>query len=269
MTKEDVPIINKPELEEQTPKLNEDGTPIALVVENIEEDIDEEEDNIEEELIEEEEEEDIDEEEETLDTIDKPKVVPVDYEKKFSASTYRNQIVEAQNKELQQVLGDITKQDIPTEEEMKSIDPDWEFRSDYDKNQAIKIIAIERKQNLIQENLIKTNKKVEFSDNVVKFMENTPEIKGKEDSFYNFVTNPKNEGAPMDILLSAFLHKEGSSTTLDKNHTKSFSKHPALARSTTNGGEKLSGVKRTDEELKHLRTSNPRKYNELVRKGKL
>lgn len=272
----------------QTPELNEDGTPKVPVVDPALEkkDLgkdDDQEDNDDEHI----DDEDEDDEEFNEDGSPKektPAVVPpvvtpavpeVDYRKKFGESTRRNQIVESQFKELQKVLGDITRQEIPSDEEMKSVDPDWEYRSDFEKNLSIKVVVQERRQNQILSTIGNITKESELADEIVSFIDKTPELEGKDAEFYNFVTDPKNKGASMEVLLGAFLHKEGitpKAPVAPQDPSKPEEKAPSLNRSTPRGGnppkEKKEG-QYSDEELKHLRTKDPKKYFKLIRDKKI
>lgn len=276
---------------EPTPELNEDGTPkiptgTDLPPAPIEE---EDQDDVEEEEIDEEDIDDSDEgdeeDDEEGDEGDEPEVPvvtppapvtpPVDYKKKFGESTRRNQIVESQFRELQKTLGDITKQEIPTEEEMKAIDPDWDYRSDFEKNLSIKTVVLERRQNHIFATIGNITKESELAEQISTFIDSHPELNGKDAEFYDFATAPKNKGADMEVLLGAFLHKEGISKAPEADPNPlppEKKKAPSLARSTPTGGnlnKKPKDSLYSDEELTEMRTKNPKKYFQLIRQGKL
>lgn len=291
---EDVKITADHKQNRQTPELNEDGTPKVPVVDPVEEkdlkkedvkDEDIDEDNIDDEKDEDDEEE-LDDEGNPIKKVEvvpvvpvvtpKPEVPPVDFKKKFGDSTRRNQIVESQFKELQKVLGDITKQEIPSEEEMIAIDPDWEYRSDFEKNLSIKVIVQERRQNHILSTIGNITKESELADEIVTFIDKTPELEGKDAEFYDFVTDPKNKGASMEVLLGAFLHKEGitpkAPVTPPIDPSTPEKKAPSLNRSTPQNGNRPPVKKEgtyTDDELKHLRTKDPKKYFKLIRDKKI
>lgn len=206
---------------------------------------------------------------------EKPVVVPPkkeetpDYRKKFGDSTRRNQIVESQFRELQKTLGDITKQEIPSDEEMKLTDPDWEYRNDFEKAQAIKLVVLERRQNLILNSIGSITKETEELEKLGEFIDSVPQLKGKEDEFVEFTRKPSNKGASMEVLLSAFLFEVKDETPADPT-PKPEDIPPSLERSTPTGGDApkpKTGY--SDEELKELRTKNPKKYFKLIREGKI
>ena len=267
---------------EQTPELNEDGTPKEVIgdeenptPEKRDVDGDNLEDLDKDEVKDEGADKDDDEEETPEDNPSPEPVIPkVDYKKKFGDSTRRNQIVESQFKELQKVMGDITKQEVPSEEEMRSIDPDWEYRSDFEKNLSIKQIVQERRLNHVLGTVHNITKESEKAEKVIEFIETTPALQGKEEAFYDFATNPKNAGASPEVLLAAFLYEVGNkpSDTTDPQDQAPVKKAPALNRATPRGGNdaKPKGAGQySDEELKHMRTKDPKKYHQLIRQGKI
>lgn len=282
---EDVKITADNKQKRQTPELNEDGTPKVPVVDPALENKDLGEDDNQEDIEDEHlDDEDEDDEELNEDGTPKEKVVvapvvvtpavpEVDYKKKFGDSTRRNQIVESQFKELQKVLGDITRQEIPSDEEMKSIDPDWEYRSDFEKNLSLKIVVQERRQNQILNTIGNITKESELADEIVSFIDNNPELEGKDAEFYNFVTDPKNRGASMEVLLGAFLHKEGITpkAPIAPQDPTPEERAPSLNRSTPRGGNPPKEIKTgySDSELKELRTKDPKKYFKMIRDKKI
>lgn len=287
---EDVKITADTKQKRQTPELNEDGTPkvtdpVPPITEDHKED-DNQGDAGDEHTGDEGDEGDDDEEfnEDGSPKEKTPAVAPVvppvtpavpevDYKKKFGESTRRNQIVESQFRELQAVLGDITRQEIPSDEEMKATDPDWEYRSDFEKNMSIKAVVLERRQNLILSTIGNITKESELADQIISFIDKTPELEGKDAEFYNFVTDPKNKGASMEVLLGAFLHKEGITpkAPVAPQDPTPEERAPSLNRSTPRGGNPPKEIKTgySDEELKNLRTKDPKKYFKLIRDKKI
>lgn len=234
----------------------------------------------------EQEEEEIDEEEQVEDseegeeeeTPEKPETTTPapetpDYKKKFSESTRRNQIVESQFRELQKVLGDITKQEVPTDDEMRATDADWDYRSDYEKMMAKKTVVLERRQNHILASISNIATESEFARSIDEFIATKPELKGKEEAFFEFASKPSNRGASPQVLLSAFLFEVKDVTPeQDPTPTPKVEKRPHLARGTGRAGADAPKKKEgtyTDEEIKLLRTKDPKKYFDLIRKGKI
>lgn len=210
--------------------------------------------------------------------VEKKEVIPdplpadePDYKKKFGESTRQNQIVASQFNELKKILGDITKQEVPTDDEMARIVTDWEYLSDSEKNREKKFIVLERRQNHMLKTMHDIASETENASKLDKFIAEVPELKGKENEFYEFATKPKNKGATMEVLLKSFLYdiKETKQPETPKPPTGEIP--PSLERSTPSGGEKPPSGKKeySDEELQTLRTKDPKKYHELIRKGQI
>lgn len=202
-----------------------------------------------------------------------PKKEEPNWREKFANSTRRNQIVESQFKELQKTLGDITKQEIPSDEEMKIVDPDWEYRSDFEKNMSIKAIVLERRQNLILNSIGNITKESEEAEKIAEYIDTVPELKGHEEAFIDFIQKPSNKGASMELLLSAFFHTIKEELPAPKEEITPKPEDitpPSLERATPTGGEiEHTDTGYTDEQLKDLRTKNPKEYFRLIREGKI
>lgn len=280
---EKIDSMYKPTATQTLDPLNEDGTPkVEEVPVTVPEVKDEEGEDLDEGHVDDEKEEDEkgDEDEEEIPVVvtpevtPKPEAPPVDFKDKFKNSTRRNQIVEAQLKELTKVLGDITKQEVPSDEEMTATDPDWEYRSDFEKNQAIKLVVLERRQNNILNTFSNITRESESTEKIFEFIESTEQLKGKEEKFYTFATDPKNAGAPAEVLLKAFLFEVDGSLPAPVAPVvpEKKEKAPQLSRATpTNGqsGKPKQAGTYSDEELTQLRTKNPKKYFQLIRQGKI
>lgn len=200
---------------------------------------------------------------------DTPPPPTVDYREKFSASTRENQILTSQINELKKQIGDITKEEIPTDEEMAAHlgSEEWELLSDRERNYERRLLIQERETRARKLQEKSQNKEAELKTAIANFieLEENEDIKGMDNEFLEFVKLPKNAGASFETLKDAFLFKKG------KEQKPPKSKSPkSLLRGTGNGGlpPRKSG-EMTEEELKRLRTSDPKRYNEMIRTGKI
>tara|TARA_B100000508_G_scaffold138892_1_gene135841 strand:+ start:562 stop:1407 length:846 start_codon:yes stop_codon:yes gene_type:complete len=200
-----------------------------------------------------------------------------DYKQKFAGSTRENQILTGNLKELQKQLGELTKEDIPTDDEMARMDPDWNVRSDYEKNLAIKIEASARMQRRIAQTVNGFVSKSEKVQELNQLVQSDPRLHGKENDFFAFVQKPKHQNTPLDVLVNAFLFDtnavpETPPAPAPEEPAPAPATPPSLNRSTPSGGtppvQKKEG-EFSNEELKHLRTTDPKKYNEMIRKGQI
>lgn len=207
-----------------------------------------------------------------------------DYKEKFAHSTRENQILTGQLKELQRQLGDITKEDIPTDEEMLRMDPDWNLRSDFEKNLAIKVEAGNRMQRRIAQTVNGFVSKSEKIQSLNQLVQSDPRLHGKENEFFAFVEKPKHENVPLDILVNAFLFDAKVVAPTDPETppapaepetpapTPTTPAPPTLGRSTPSGGTPpapSNNGEMSPEQLKELRTKDPKKYNEMIRTGQI
>lgn len=206
-------------------------------------------------------------------TVPEKKPEEPDYRKKFGESTKRNQIVESQFKELQKILGDITKQEVPTDDEMVALIPDWQYLDDREKNRERKFVVMERRQNHIIGTINNIARETDNVSKIDEFINNEPRLRGKEDDFYEFVNRPNNKGASVEVLLNAFLFETTPIVaTPDPVTPPSEVTPPSLERGTPSGNMppiKTGHEEMTPEELKLLRTKDPRRYNDMIRKGQI
>ena len=132
-----------------------------------------------------------------------PKPEP-DYKKSSQILLGGTKSLNLNSKELQKVLGDITKQEVPTDEEMQAIVPDWEYLTDREKNGERKLVVLERRQNHML-NTFSITAESEMYSQLETFVAGEPRLNGKETEFYEFATDPRNKGASMEVLVNAFL----------------------------------------------------------------
>jgi len=192
-----------------------------------------------------------------------------DYKLKFSESTRRNQIVESQFKELQKILGDITQQEVPTDEEMMVKFSDWEYLSDREKNAERRLAILEARENKRTLEMKRLEQERETLTKLDEYISTEPRLKGKENEFYEFATRPNNQGASVEVLLNAFLF-ETTPITAVETVVPPVETPPALERGNPSGDmppETRKDGQMSDEELTRLRTTDHKKYNDMVRRG--
>lgn len=198
----------------------------------------------------------------------------IDHKKKFADSTRRNQIVESKFSELQKVLGDITKQEVPTDDEMKVLVPDWEYLTDREQNGERRYVVLERRQNHMLATFSSITAETEMFSKVEDFATGEPRLAGQESEFYEFVLDPRNKGATLEVLVNAFLFE--NTPAVEDNQVVTpppvVETPPSMERGNPSGNMppiQTGNQEKSPEELKLLRTSDPRKYNDMVRKGQI
>ncbi len=196
----------------------------------------------------------------------------VDYRGKFSNSTRENQILQGELEALNARIGEITKEEIPTDEEMKQTYPEYEYAEPLLQSVLKRQEVMDRRQKSIQMSVGTMLGSVSRRNEIAHAIASKAALAGKEDKFVEFASDPKRTNVPVDTLVSAFLYEVKDETPAPVlSPVTPRAPVTALERGTPTGGEAPLAPKigRTDDELKELRTSNPREYNRLVREGKI
>ncbi|MHA1400144.1 MAG: hypothetical protein ACTSQE_07330 [Candidatus Heimdallarchaeaceae archaeon] len=203
----------------------------------------------------------VEEEEET------PPKPDVDYKEKFANSTREAQVLAEQKKKLEEQLTELTKPKVINDDYMKDRYPDWEDMTDMEKR-------FMKKQEVLDQKFADLNKKTNEFNNDRKWRTKTqefasspenidkyPALKSQEAEFIKFSNKPSRKGLDMDTLAKVFSFEAGVEVKPKKKKT--------LFSRSSGPGKKPVKKGYSAEEVKKIRTNSPRKYNELVRTGKI
>lgn len=201
-----------------------------------------------------------------------PPVVPPqepDYKEKFRNSSRENQILLGQQKNLNERLESLTKDEIPTEEEMKRLHPNWDYYSDTEKELALSNVSLQRslnKTNLTVANFVADQR---WQTQLAEVVSQNPVLKGREGEFRDFVFKEKNRGVDMSILVSAFIGEHRQEIVEDDAPPAppTPTQNQPVLESGGAGGPEPARTELSYEDREKLRKSDPKKYNELIRKG--
>jgi hypothetical protein len=193
----------------------------------------------------------------TPEPIEEPKN---DYEKKFSESTRENQILQAQLEEERKknARRELTKE--PTDSELRQAFPDWDEMTPTEQRATrIAFQADKRSQAIVVEREAEKAER-EWNEGLEDTVLAHPELDGKETAFKDFAKRPSHRGAPMDVLVDAFLHKSGAPSPAPK---------PKQGLEPANGGPRASETKPkyTAEEMTAIQKSDSKKYREMLLAG--
>lgn len=192
-----------------------------------------------------------------------------DYEDKFKNSAREALILHARNKQLQESIEKASSINEVTDDDV----------SEYAKTRNINLEALEDFQIAIIRDTIMANKRFdvirqtaednkkidEWADKVEGFvgdernLQQFPEIAGQEAEFREFCMKPSRRGLDMDILVKAFLF----------DVEKAPAKKKSLLLSGGSGNSAPKPKDMTAEDLRILRTTSPKKYNQLLKEGKV
>lgn len=190
----------------------------------------------------------------------------IDYKRKFAESTREVQILQAKLKQLEEKLDKVGRDEIPAEEELKKIYPDWDLLDDFSKQLAEKNLILEKRLGKIEAEEIQRKEEMKWEKELEEFLEknkileNYPKLAGKEKEFRQFAKKPTHRGVSLDVLAKAFLFEIPEEMPLLK-------KEPVLEPGSGGTKEVPSAKKKIDfEELRILRKENPKKWREIITK---
>lgn len=212
-----------------------------------------------------------------------------DFRGKFGESTRNNQVLMGQLEELNRRLGEVTKEEIPTDEEIVREYPEFEFASETEKSIMKRQVVLDRRMKGVQMSVGTMLFDAKRRDQLAGVAATNPALKGKEERFFDFASHPSRKDTPADVLVNAFLYEvrdeapatppltpQTSPATPEGQPQPAAPAAPSapempLERGTPSGGEAPSApsTERTPEELKALRTSDPKEYQRLIREGKI
>ena len=184
------------------------------------------------------------------------------------ASAQEAQILHAKNKKINEALENALNAPDATEDELQKEYPDWDMMSDFEKKMAKDSMNNYKRLRSLDE-IVKENKDLEsWSTKVDDFVKdpanltNHPELDGKEDEFKLFATKPSRRNVDFEDIVPAFLYGI-------KPQPKSKGQMFEVGSGGSNENLKPKGDKINLEEARNLRTTDYKKYAELLKSGKI
>lgn len=156
----------------------------------------------------------------------------------------------------------------PTEEEMREIHPDWDVLSDFEKSTARRQWITEKKlENIgkvVKEAKNETNwsKKVDDFVEKAEILEEYPALTNKKEDFKRFAMMPTHRGVPLEVLAKSFLFDNP-----DKPVTPTPTPQPIIETGGAGTPPENQPQKMTPEQVATLKSTDYKKYLELVKKG--
>ena len=182
----------------------------------------------------------------------------VDYEKKFADSTRENQLLQAKLAEEQRARQELTKE--PTDSELRTAFPSWDVMDDTQKELATRTFGAERNSLNASRIVTQLQNERSWETSVQLALSSDPALQGQEQQFRDFASKPQYKNVPMDVLVPAFLQKQG-------NAPKAPVTTPKPGLEPGNGGPKESPKPQavSADELSALRTSDPRAWETYIK----
>jgi hypothetical protein len=203
------------------------------------------------------------ESEPTLESQQEPEPKPeetVDFWKNKATEQATENIVLNGKVKKYESRGELTNQ--PTETELRAAFPTWEFMTETEKDLSRRQLISERKADLALAAQQKRDEDEKWNNSLEFAITSNPDLSGKERDFKEFASKPTHRGAPVDVLVDAFLHK--SSTPTPKPT-------PRQVLEPGSGGPKepVTPKKVTLEEAKVIRETDYKRYMQLVKSGQI
>lgn len=148
---------------------------------------------------------------------------PINYEEKFKQSSREAQVMGFKNKEINEAIEKAGALPPPTDEEMKSLYPNWDEIDDVTKGLAKDNLLNKRKFELIQGATAKFKEVDAWNTKVDEFVKdpavlvNHPELEGKTDAFKEFASKPSRRGVDLEDLILAFQGEKAKTQLPPKN----------------------------------------------------
>lgn len=187
-------------------------------------------------------------------------------EERYKGQQQENQVLYAKTKKFNEAVENAAKLAEPEEQELKSVYPNWEDMTDFERQLAKENLSNKMKFDTIYQATLEGKKIEEWNQKVEGFLvegiTKYPNLVGKEEAFKNFSNKETRRGVDLDVLVSAFLFE-------NDNLPKPKRKNSLLESGSSGGGEKPAEEAITADQAERLRTKNQKQYNKLVRTGKI
>lgn len=174
----------------------------------------------------------------------------------------RNELLEAK-------LEEFSSSETPSEEKLAKEIPDWEMLSPVEQKLIRDHLALNKEVTHLRGALNKAVDKLNWEDGFSEAIKKFPNLSKRKSEFREYCYKPENLKTPLEVLARSFLFEDAQEMGAKKE--KEILERQGLEKSS--GGEKPTvpprGKMMTIEESERLRMTDPKKYMDLARKGKL
>jgi len=194
---------------------------------------------------------------ETTKPDEQPAAPAVDYEKKFKESSRENQILHERLKAQEEAGKELTKE--PTDSELRTAFPSWENYDETQKEFARRTYGAERTALNAQRIAQQMQSERAWNTSLELALSSNDALQGKEQAFRQYASKPQYRNVPMDVLVDAFLGKQGSPPPKPT---------PKPGLEPGSGGPRTPEKPKTlsTEELSKLRQNDPKAYQDYLKK---
>lgn len=193
-----------------------------------------------------------------------PEPTPPDYKQKFVESSREGILNHERAQVANSRIEQLTKQDTPTDEAMRSLYSNWDELDPVSKNFYVKQEAQEMRQRRIEVQQQDIVARQQLEDKLEDFLDSPPEdfkkIIGKEAEFTRFAKRKNNIGLSLETLAKAFLFDASDGTPQPTTGE-------ALPAGSGGPRDPLKPKKISIEEAAEIRKTDSKRWLELVKAG--
>ena len=157
----------------------------------------------------------------------------------------------------------------PTESELRAAFPEWDSMQGWEKETARRSFNADRIARSLAAEREQDRQRQQWNTDVEVFIATNPVLQDRSRDFHEFANKPSHRGAPLDVLKDAFLQRNAQTPTTPMTTTPQTPAPEPMAPGleSGNGGPRTPDQPKqlSADELKTLRESDERAYNEYVR----
>ena len=180
-----------------------------------------------------------------------------DYQEKFRQSSREAQTLIAKNNQSQARIEQLTNINI-TEDELRSIYPDWDSFNDLEKRAFRETAIANKKANQAMNIALDLSEERAWETDFARVLKANPKLIGREEDFKAYCYKPAHKNVSIDVLIKSFLYDLPQDPAPTPPQTPGLEKGSGGPRGGSDNGE-LS-----EEQLGLLRTSNPEAYRKAI-----
>ena len=180
-----------------------------------------------------------------------------DYQEKFRQSSREAQNLIAKNNEAQARIDKLTNINI-TEDELRSIYPDWNSFNDIEKRAFRETAIANKKANQAMNLALNLSEQRAWETDFARILKANPALAGREEEFKAYCYKPAHKNVPIDVLVKSFLFDVQITNVQTPTQPA-----PSLERGS--GGPRESGNgELSEEQLAQIRVSDPKRYRQIL-----
>jgi hypothetical protein len=179
------------------------------------------------------------------------------WKQKFADSSREAQMLLEAQKQREKAEQELTKE--PTDSEFRTAFPSWDLFDETQKELARRTYGAERNAANATRTAQELKDERAWNTSIELVTSSDPALQGKEQAFKQFASKPQYKNVPMDVLVAAFLQKQGPST--EPRPTPKPGLEPGSGGPRT--PEKPKSL--SAEQLATLRASDPRAYQDYLK----